>query len=451
MQRALLGGLVALALALIASCGGGEPAPPPIRPLEATAERLYDADGLPLARSSVRVRFSGEVRPVTLRALRTAFRLTLPDGSPLTGHSLAEMPVEGVEVVGSRMVDLTVGGLIVSGSTLHVASAAFSEAEGELAIPVGSEFTELGVVLAGGVFAFGDLSLVEPRPPEAPSAADRDPAAVRAALETHLDERGASERVRATALLLYDGMDAGIVPAPKARAALAALAGTFADAAVRSLLGPDNCTEAPAAFIGFREPPGDPDLAARVTHDGEGRRVLAIRPDLEAAPFELLMPLIAHEAIHCDRLDSLDEEVVASAIDVFLYIHLLISQPELARDGSPLARNFNIEALAMLNSGRAAPESLGVLASPHEREALPDSGVSHRSFAEVIAAAYAGGMDATAPVEPVAQQYLDALAQAVEAPLGSALDLAYVDSLLARAATFEAIANLIDLFDLAPG
>ena len=53
---------------------------------------------------------------------------------------------------------------------------------------------------------------------------------------------------------------------------------------------------------------------------------------------------------------------MASAIDVYLYIHLLISQPELVRDPSPLARNFNIEALAMLNSGRAVPESLGILA-----------------------------------------------------------------------------------------
>ena len=163
------------------------------------------------------------------------------------------------------------------------------------------------------------------------------------------------------------------------------------------------------------------------------------------------MPLLAHEAIHCDQQDSLTEEIVASAIDVFLYIHLLISQPELARDTSPLARNFNIEALAMLNSGRAIPESLGILPSPHGREVLPDSGVAYGSFVDAIAAAYEDDVDATAPVEPVAQQYLDALAQAVGAPLGSAIDLNYVDLLIGRATTFEAISNLLDLFDLAPG
>lgn len=450
MHRVLIGGIAAIVAVLVASCGDSEPPPTPVRALQAIAERVHE-DDLPLVRSRVRVRFNGEVRPVTLRALNTAFRLSLPEDSPLTGHSLAEMPVDGVEVIEPRVVELSVASLIVSGSTLQIAGGAIVGVERETALPVESEFTELGVVLAGGVLVFGDLSLVEPRSRQIPAETDRDPARVRAALLAHLDERQASEGVREIALALYDGMNPDIVPAPKARAALAALAGTFADGAVRSLLGPNNCTRRPAAFIGFQEPPGDPDLAARVTYDEEGLRVISIRPDLEAGPFELLMPLLAHEAIHCDQLDSLEEEIVASAIDVFLYVHLLISQPELAHDGSPLARNFNIEALAMLNSGRATPESLGILASPHGREALPESGTSHRSFAEVIAASYVDGADATAPVEPVAQQYLDALAQAVNAPLGSAIDLNYVDSLLARATTFEAISNLLQLFDLVPG
>ena len=451
MHRALTGGIVALLAVLVASCGGGEPPPPPVRPLEASAERLYQ-DDLPLARSLVRVRFDGPVEPVTLRALHTAFRLTLPEGSPLTGHSLGDMPVESVEVVSSRAVELVVRSLIANGSTLHVSASAFSEEnDEEVTVPVTTEFTELGVLLAGGVFAFGDLSLVEPRAPETPTAADRDPAIVRSSLETHLDERGASSPVRNAALTLYDVMDDETIPAPKVRAALAALAGTFADAGVRSLLGRDNCTGEPAAFIGFQEPPGDPDLAARVTYDDDGRRILSIRPDLEAAPFELLMPLLAHEAVHCDRLDTMEEEIVASAMDVYLYIHLLISQPELVRDSSPLARNFNIEALAMLNSGRAVPESLGILPSPHGREVLPGSGLSHRSFVDVIGASYADDAQPSAPAEPVAQQYLDRLAQAVDAPLGSPLDLAYVDSLLGHATSFEAISNLLDLFDLVPG
>lgn len=451
MARILAGGLVALALLLTASCGGdSEPPPPPLHLTEATAERIYEGD-LPQARSLLSVRFDGPVEPVTPRAIHTAFRLLPPDGSPLTGHPLTDLEIETVTVVSSRLVELAVNGLVVHGSTLHVAGGALEGAGEEISIPVESEFTELGVVLAGGVLAFGDLSLVEPLPVETPTAADRDPLGVRNSLQVHLDERSASERVREVALALYDGIDPEVVPSAKVRAALAALAGTFADAAVRSLLGVDNCTGQAAAFIGFQEPPGNPELAARVTYADDGRRILSIRPDLEAAPFELLMPLIAHEAIHCDRVDSLEEEIVASAIDVYLYIHLLISQPELARDDSPMARNFNIEALAMLNSGQALPESLGILPSPHGREALPESGTTHRSFAELIAASYEDDVDASAPLEPVAQQYLDALAEAVEAPFGSALDLAYVDLLLGRATTFEAISNLLDLFDLVPG
>ncbi len=450
MHRVLGGGLAALAVVLAAACGGGEPPPEPVRLLEASAERVYE-DDLPQAHSVVRVRFNRAVEPVTLRALQSAFRLTLPEDSPLTGHTLGRMPVEDVEVVTPRVVELTVGGLIPFGSMLHVSAGSFSGPEEEVTVTVTSEFTELGVVLAGGVFIFGDLSLVEPRPEETATADDRNPAIVRTALEQHLEKREASPGVREAAMLLYDGMDLEIVPSPKVRAAVAALAGTFADAAVRSLLGRDNCTGEPAAFIGFQEPPGDSELAARVTYDDDGRRIVSIRPDLEAAPFELLMPLVAHEAIHCDRLDSLEEEIVASAVDVYLYIHLLLSQPELARDTSPLARSFNIEALAMLNSGRQTPESIGILASPHGREVLPESGVSHRSFAELIAASYEDTADPSAPAEPVAQQYLDALARAVGAPLGSAIDLDYVDSLLGRATPFETISNLLGVFELVPG
>tara|TARA_B100001123_G_scaffold422145_1_gene530656 strand:- start:65 stop:1150 length:1086 start_codon:yes stop_codon:yes gene_type:complete len=360
------------------------------------------------------------------------------------------MPIENIEVVSSQTIEITVGSLIANGSTLQVMAKALSGSDEELTITISSEFTELGVVLAGGVFGFDDLSVVAPRQVEEPTAVDRDSNVVRAELQDHLEDRQASVTVRETVLALYDGMAEEIVPAPKLRAALAALAGTFADAAVRSLLSPENCTGTRAAFIGFQKPPGEAELIARVTYDDNGRRILSIRPDLEAAPFELLIPLVAHEAIHCDQVDSLEEEIVASAIDVFLYIHLLLSKPELAFDTSPLARNFNIEALAMLNSGRKTPEALGILPSPHGREVLPESGVMHRSFADLIASSYFGETNSSAPVEPVAQEYLDTLAQAIGMSLGSAIDLNYVDSLLGHATTFEAIANMLEIFELSP-
>ncbi len=449
MNRVLVGGILALTVVLTVSCNSNNPPPTPIRPLQANAERLYEND-LPLARSVVHIHFNREFKPVTLRALNTAFQLKLPEDSPLTGHSLGEMPIENIEVVSSQTIEITVGSLIANGSTLQVMAKALSGSDEELTITISSEFTELGVVLAGGVFGFDDLSVVAPRQVEEPTAVDRDSNVVRAELQDHLEDRQASVTVRETVLALYDGMAEEIVPAPKLRAALAALAGTFADAAVRSLLSPENCTGTRAAFIGFQKPPGEAELIARVTYDDNGRRILSIRPDLEAAPFELLIPLVAHEAIHCDQVDSLEEEIVASAIDVFLYIHLLLSKPELAFDTSPLARNFNIEALAMLNSGRKTPEALGILPSPHGREVLPESGVMHRSFADLIASSYFGETNSSAPVEPVAQEYLDTLAQAIGMSLGSAIDLNYVDSLLGHATTFEAIANMLEIFELSP-
>ena len=454
MRRALLAVPMGLLMLIVAcSGGGGDSGDTTVRPIEAIAERIV-IDDLPLTRSTVRVRFNGPVEPVSMRALTTAFSLTQLEDSALAGQPLGEMPIEGVELsqTSSRIVTLTVANVIVSGSRLHVANSAFKEgATGESVILITSRFSETGVILAAGALRFGDLRFVEERPPEVPTAADRDSSLVRTALEEHLAARGASEPVRIAALALYDNMPETIVPAPKARAALAAMRGTFVDASVDSFLTSSNCTGLPTALIDFQEPPGDANLAARVTFTEDGRRVVSLRPDLEAAPFELLMTLLAHEAVHCDRFDGPEEEIVAAAFDVFLYIHLLLSRPDLALDSSPLARNLNVEAVAMLNSGRALPESLGILPSPHGREVLPGSGTAFASFAELIASSYAGDLNSTSPVEPVAQSYVDAIAMAAGLPFGTAFDLEYIDSLLAQSVTFDTVVALLTLFDLVLG
>ena len=197
MRRALLAVPMGLLMLIVAcSGGGGDSGDTTVRPIEAIAERIV-IDDLPLTRSTVRVRFNGPVEPVSMRALTTAFSLTQLEDSALAGQPLGEMPIEGVELsqTSSRIVTLTVANVIVSGSRLHVANSAFKEgATGESVILITSRFSETGVILAAGALRFGDLRFVEERPPEVPTAADRDSSLVRTALEEHLAARAPRSR-----------------------------------------------------------------------------------------------------------------------------------------------------------------------------------------------------------------------------------------------------------------
>lgn len=95
--------------------------------------------------------------------------------------------------------------------------------------------------------------------------ADRDPEAMRAVLAEMLDRRGSDERTKKAALARYDSIPAAIIPAPKIRAALAGLTGTFAEPAIDALLTTSNCSGKPVAQVLFQPPPNAPDLIARVT------------------------------------------------------------------------------------------------------------------------------------------------------------------------------------------
>jgi hypothetical protein len=140
--------------------------------------------------------------------------------------------------------------------------------------------------------------------------------------------------------------------------------------------------------IAFEPPPDFPNLLARVTYMENGARVVSLNPILEGEPFQLLMPILLHEAIHCDQFDGQDEEIAATALDTYFYILLIAAEPGLARAGTTLSRNFNVDALAMMNSGRLLPESIGVLPSPGIANVFPGVESEINSFAAHIASAY---------------------------------------------------------------
>jgi hypothetical protein len=157
--------------------------------------------------------------------------------------------------------------------------------------------------------------------------------------------------------------------------------------------------------------------------------VVSVSPRLEGEPLELLSALLAHEAIHCDRAGGIQEEIVATALDTLLYIQFLGINPALARHQSLLSKDLNIDAIAMINSGRRLPESIGVLPSPGVESAIPNTNAAAMSFAELIAAAYEG-QPLESESEPLAALYVATLAQSVGIGASDPWDLEYLDFVL---------------------
>ncbi len=444
---AILGGW--LLFTLLPACSGEARQVSVPASAEARAERIRE-NGLATLRSRVVVTFDRPVEPAGTRlplASHFELRIALADGSS------RRQLVASAERSGTsrREVVLTVDALVTEGSVLSVSRRAFdSRADGNLEVAVSADLSPLAALLASQALVPADPAFFDPPAAREPDPAADDPAVMREALRRHLALRGSDAATKADALAMFDAIPGGVVPSPKVRAALAALTGTFAEPVLADLLTAQNCTRMPAASIDFREPPGMNRLLARVTYTGTGARVVSIHPSLRDERFELLMPLLVHEAVHCDQFDSRVEEVAATAFDTFLYLRLVAADPTLAAEQTRLARELRIDALAMINSGAVLPESVGVLRSPGVDAALPGTTAPHRSFAELVAAAYPSVTSLQSPVEPLAVAYMAALAAEAGAAPGDPFDLRYLDGVLAQAFDAPSLIAVIRAFGFVP-
>ena len=444
--------LVPTLLAVLAGAcaSGGESNASPPRLVSVEARRDVH-QGIARQSTTIDVRFDRSFTLVSTRLpLASYFELEVKDARKATPERVL-VKTAVVSKDSSRAVSLTVDRLVPNGSLLRVAQKAFSKgATGDLEIAVESDLSELQAILATTPLQFTNPALFD-EPAVAPvTDADRDPVAMRKALEKHFADRRSNEDFKKAALALYDQIPVETVPSPKARAALAALTGTFAQEAIRSLLGSDNCTGKPAAAIVFQPPPQFPDLLARATLSRDGRRVVSLNPKLEGERIEALMTILAHEAIHCDDKASRAEEVAAIAFDTFLYIELISAFRELPASGTLLVRELNINALAMINSGARHPESVGILRSAGFSSAVPGSTSRVLSFGDLAVAPYAGLPDAESPEEPVARAYVAALAARSNSPVRGAFDIRFLDDLLGRSMDIRVLSAAFDALGLEP-
>lgn len=424
--------MLATVALMVGACGGGEGGGPVPQVKEVTAERVAGSGGKQTSR--ITVRFDRDLELATARVpLASRFELEVPD---LVTQSTRRVLIATAEVSKDdrRVIILTVGALVPDGAKVHIDKRAFNvDAEGELVATVQSELSAAFALLATKAFESFLPSFLEAPQVVAPTEADRNQMAMRQALDDHLQARGTNNELRTKALNRFDAMPVDVMPSPKMRAALAALTGTFADAAIDYLLTDKNCTGKPAALIVFQEPPEAPDLLGRSTFTTDRRRVISLNPSTEGDRIEHLMPLLVHEAIHCDRDDGRFEEIAATALDSFLYMQLLAVDPTLVQANTPLARDLNIDVVAMINSGRAVPESVGVLKSPSVTQAVPGSTARAASFGDLVVAAYEGLEQNESRDEGLANTFVAVLAEASGMPALSAFDLAYLDEVLGRA------------------
>jgi hypothetical protein len=421
-----------VAVFLLVACGG-EAAPPEVpRPLSAEAERQREDDGAATLRSTVRIEFPEEIELVLEgQELRSAITIQTPGAAGAIRPQNVPIVSATVSRANPTVLVLETSELVPNNSELRIRRAALARGgEGSVAVTVRSDLTPIQVMLASRPMAPTRPELFTSGRVAPVTDQDRDEAAMRQALADHLDTRGTVGTTYERAMAYFDGMDPEVVRSPKLRAALAGLTGTFAEPAIEDLMTPNNCTAQRVHRIAFEEPPDFPDLLARVTYTETGARVISVNPTVEGEPFQLLMPILMHEAIHCDQVAEADEEVVATAFDTFFYILLIAAEPWLTQEGTVLARNFNVDAMALINSGRMVPESVGILPSPGGHPIFPGTELQYRSFAEYVRAAYSNLDPGPSPDEPLAQRYVMALAAPYDLPVQSAFNLVYLDGLL---------------------
>ena len=430
---------------LLAGCGGGgTPETPDV--VSAVSERVVSETGE--QSSTVTLRFDRDLDTPRGRVpLASRIEIDVPD---IAEGDTRRVLVASAETDADRLI-IRVNDLVPDGATVRIDRRAFdSRAEGEIEVEVTSDLTPAFALLATVTFQSFLPGLLD-EPEIAPvTDADRDSAAMRRLLEDHLSLRGTNDDLRQQALATYDAIPPEIVPSPKLRAALAALVGTFAGSAVPSLLTEENCTQQPAALIAFQPPPELPELLGRSTRAENGARVISINPIAEGDRLEHLMAILAHEAVHCDRVAGRYEEIAATAFDTFLYLNLVAVDPTLVEANTPLARDLNVDAIAMINSGRFVPESVGVLQSPNVTQVLPGSTSQAASFGDLVLSAYQQIDFNDSPPEALANAYAAALAQPAGMDAQSAFNLAYLDELLGRAMPGAILAAGIVAFQLEP-
>jgi hypothetical protein len=153
-----------------------------------------------------------------------------------------------------------------------------------------------------------------------------------------------------------------IIPDANLRAAMLSLYGTIGEPAISSMLDGTNVTGKPQTIIDFSTDVSASADVAETLVLVNGRLRTLFKTSYAGEPFEALSAKIAHEAIHQDKDDNLNEEVVANTIETMVYAQQLLVDSSYVSAGTTLIKADNDKLLAMLDSGKALFPRIGILA-----------------------------------------------------------------------------------------
>ncbi|WP_318567290.1 hypothetical protein [Salinigranum marinum] len=256
---------------------------------------------------------------------------------------------------------------------------------------------------------------------------DDDPAAVRARLAAHLDrfvDRGRlTAAERDASLARFDSpatrarfVDSGGGFDAVALAGVLANAGTVARGIDAVILDGANRFDRPYAV---RRRPTRSGGLMEVRVDG-GEPVIFVDPALAGEPFAVLAPLFAHEGLHQDLAVGLSEEIIATYLETLVWAEHVLSDPTLARLGTPKVRRANTLLLIALNSGGRSFPEMGLHAAPHRQrghDATPDATESVPDFVTAVASRYRRTAPGATPGVPYARQVVERVTGAAPSDL----------------------------------
>lgn len=200
------------------------------------------------------------------------------------------------------------------------------------------------------------------------------------AVNVRLDETAGRERLQAlligrhvdpatvaSAVARYDDPAViEIIPAPSLRVALLMMTDWEPYAAVIStMLDGRNQTNKPYTSIVFGDTRRDAAVAELTQRNGTIRLVIDNTYALESP--EQLMPVLVHESLHGGDDNSVEEEAIATILNIVAYAELLLQMPDVATYGTKLTAYNNVFLMALINStGVAGPGQLGISDSPRD-------------------------------------------------------------------------------------
>jgi hypothetical protein len=156
-----------------------------------------------------------------------------------------------------------------------------------------------------------------------------------------------------------------VVPDASLRAGLVSLTGTIGEPAIAAMLDGENIEDRPWSVIDFSSDISDSAPIAETIND-KGKIRTLIRPSLRGEFFTALGSVLAHESIHQDTGNTVNEEIVANAIETFVYAEQIKTYPIVARTETQLTKALNGRLLGLLNSGGSAVPRVGLNNAPRD-------------------------------------------------------------------------------------